>query len=515
VDRSVTQPAAAPRGGPRLTLALVSLAIFVGAVDLTVVSAVLPKVMLDLRVSLDTELNRAAWAVSGYLLAYTVSMTFMGRLSDLIGRRRVYLISLVVFIGGSALVAAAPSLELLVLGRVVQALGAGAMVPVSMALVSDIFPPGARAAALGFIGAVDTAGWMVGHLYGGVLMRAFDDWRLLFWVNLPIGLAALALTWWALRGVPQPQAPGRFDWPGALLISASLTALNLGLAAGAELGAADFYGERLGPPPYALPLVILAMGLLGTFVWWERRAPDPLLDLALFAERSVAAACAINILVGFALALAITNVPLFVNTRLLLFEAAAPDVLRRAAWEAGWILSALTLTMAAAAFPGGLLAGRRGDRPALLAGLALALAGYALMSRWQAGTTYGPMVAHLVLAGVGLGLVLAPAADIVIRAAAAERRGAASAIVIALRLVGMTVGVAVLTLWGVQRQDALRRAGAADPLAASDPAAFLMNVAAQVIGETFRFGVGAAIVALLAAALIRVPSGGRDHEVQP
>ena len=160
-----------------------------------------------------------------------LSMTFMGRLSDLLGRRRVYLASLGVFIVGSAVVAAAPNLEVLVFGRVVQAFGAGAMVPVSMALVSDIFPPLARAAALGFIGAVDTAGWMVGHLYGGVLMRAFDDWRLLFWVNLPLGLAALALTWWALRDVPQRRAPGGFDWVGALLISASLTALNLGLAA--------------------------------------------------------------------------------------------------------------------------------------------------------------------------------------------------------------------------------------------------------------------------------------------
>lgn len=497
-DRQVKSPAV----DPRVTLGLVALAIFVGAVDLTVVSAVLPRVMLDLRVSLDTELSRAAWAVSGYLLAYTISMTFMGRLSDLLGRRAVYLASLVVFIVGSALVAGAPSLEWLVFGRVVQAFGAGAMVPVSMALVSDIFPPGARAAALGFIGAVDTAGWMVGHLYGGVLMRAFDDWRLLFWVNLPVGLVALALTWWALRDVPQRRAPGGFDWVGALLIGGSLTALNVGLAAGAELGATDFYGERLGPPPHALPLVLLALALLGAFVWWERRAADPLVDLGLFRDRGAAAACAVNALVGFALALAITNVPLFVNTRLLLFDAADPDVLRRAAWDAGWILSALTLTMAAAALPGGLLAGRLGDRAVALAGLALALAGYWLMSRWGPATPYGPMVAHLALAGAGLGLVIAPAADAVIRAAPEDRRGAVSAIVIALRLVGMTVGVAVLTLWGVQRQDALRRAGAADPLAAADPAAFLMDIAARVIGETFLFGVGALALALLAGALM-------------
>jgi EmrB/QacA subfamily drug resistance transporter len=488
---------------PRLTLGLVALAIFVGALDLTVVSAVLPKIMFDLRVSLDTELNRAAWVVSGYLLAYTVSMTFMGRLSDLLGRRRIYLVSLGVFIGGSIIVAAAPSLEWLIFGRVVQAFGAGAMVPVSMALVSDIFPLGSRAAALGFIGAVDTAGWMVGHLYGGVLMRAFDDWRLLFWVNVPLGLAAFALTWWALRDVPQWRAPGRFDWVGALLVSASLTALNLGLAAGAELGSSDFYGERVGPPPYALPLVLLALALLGAFVWWEQQTPEPLIDMGLFRERGAAAACAVNALVGFALALAITNVPLFVNTRLLLYDAANPDVLRRAAWEAGWILSALTLTMAVTALPGGLLAGRLGNRGAALSGLVMAAVGYGLMATWATGTPYAQMVAHLVLAGAGLGLVLAPAADAVIRVAPKDRHGAVSAIVIALRLVGMTVGVAVLTLWGVQRQDVLRRAGAADPLAASDPAGFLMGIAARVIGETFLLGVAALLLALVAAALMR------------
>jgi hypothetical protein len=113
------------------------------------------------------------------------------------------------------------------------------------------------------------------------------------------------------------------------------------------------------------------------------------------------------------------------------------------------------------------------------------------------------MAAHLALAGAGLGLILAPTADAVIRVAPEDRRGAVSALVIALRLVGMTVGVAVLTLWGVQRQDVLRRAGATNPLATLDPARFLMEVAAQVIGETLRFGVVALALALLIALALR------------
>ncbi len=505
MSTTTSQSQAQIQVNPNFTLALICFGIFLGGADLTIVSAVLPRMMVDLQVSMDTELNRAAWVVSGYLLAYTISMTFMGRLSDLLGRRAVYLICLAVFIGGSVLAAAAPTLDLLILGRVVQAFGAGAMVPISMALVGDIFPPQRRAPALGLIGAVDTAGWMVGHLYGGVLMRAFDDWRLLFWINVPLGLIALGLTWWALQKVAGQRATGHFDWLGALLISASLTALNIGLAAGAELGSTDFYGERIGPPPYALPLVIAALLLLAAFVWVERRSVAPLLDITLFRHRGAAAACVINALLGFALALAIVNVPLFINTRLALFNPSDPDILRRAAWDAGWVLSALTLTMALAAVPGGWLTSRLGPRLPTLLGLGMAVLGYGLMSRWQASTGYPTMVAELILAGTGLGLVIAPVATAVIEAAGPERRGSASSLVIILRLVGMTIGVSVLTLWGMQRQDLLRQAGANDPLATTDPVLFLVTIAARVIGETFLFGVAACLLALLPAWLMRQP----------
>jgi EmrB/QacA subfamily drug resistance transporter len=485
-------------------------AIFIGAVDLTVVTAVLPKIMADLQVSIDTELNRATWVISGYLLAYTVSMSFMGRLSDLYGRRATYLLCLGIFVAGSIAVALAPTLNGVIAGRVVQAFGAGALVPIAMALASDLFAPGGRATALGVIAAVDTAGWMVGHLYGGVLMRAFDSWRLLFWVNLPLGVVALGLTWWALRNpehqkgdLPTGRASGAFDWPGALLITTSLSTLNLGLSAGAELGRTDFYGQAAGPSPYALPLVLASIVLLAAFVWAERRARDPLLELGLFRDRPAAAACVINGLAGFALALALANVPLFINTRLALFNPSDPDILRRAAWDSGWVLSALTLAMAAAAPLGGRLASRFGARLPTASGMALAAGGYLLLSRWQAGTGYATMVAGLATAGIGLGLAISPVAATVIDASDAQRRGSASALVIILRLIGMTIGVSVLTLWGVQRQQALRQAGAAGQLAASDPQQFLVNVAARVIDETFLFAAAACALALLLALLLR------------
>jgi MFS family permease len=227
-----------------------------------------------------------------------------------------------------------------------------------------------------------------------------------------------------------------------------------------------------------------------------------------FRQPGAAAACAVNVLVGFALAMALANVPLFIHTRLELFNIGDPTVLRRGAWDSGWMLSALTLTMAALAVPGGWFTARAGPRLPALAGLGAALGGFVLMSTWQPGTGYALMALQLVITGIGLGLVISPVATVVINAAGGQYHGSASALVITLRLIGMTVGVSVLTLWGVRRQDVLRRAGADDPLALNDPAAFLMQVAAQVIGETFLFAAAACLLALLAALLLGRGRGG-------
>src|SRR5436190_3240915 len=181
-------------------MALILIPVFIGALDLTIVSAILPEVLTRLNIPVDTNLGSAAWAVTGYLLAYTVSMAIMGRVSDLIGRRGVYLVCLAIFIFGSWWVATAHelptalfnmiarqvlhqrpdlnqlTLNAVIVGRVIQALGAGAMVPVSMALVADLFPPERRAQPIGIIGASDTLGWVLGHLYGGLMVNLFNQY---------------------------------------------------------------------------------------------------------------------------------------------------------------------------------------------------------------------------------------------------------------------------------------------------------------------------------------------------
>ena len=182
------------------------------------------------------------------------------------------------FAAGSAVVALAGALPGLIAGRVIQALGGGAMVPVSMALVGDLYPPGRRAGPLGLIGAVDTAGWVVGHLYGGIMVRLFD-WRWIFWLNIPFALVALILTWWAMRGLTQERRTLGMDWLGVALLALGLTALNIGLGAGGELGLTPAeLGEGSGLPPYSVPLVLAAGVLIIVFAWQERHVQNPLID---------------------------------------------------------------------------------------------------------------------------------------------------------------------------------------------------------------------------------------------
>ena len=492
-----------------LLLTLICIPIFIGALDLTVVSAVLPHVIFDLEIPIQTGLDEAAWIVTGYLLAYSVAMTFMGRLSDLYGRLRVYLVALAIFAAGSYLVAVAdewpsrlllrvsvvvsggrpdPSftaLRALIGARMIQAFGGGAMVPVGMALVGDLYPAGRRARALGVIAAVDTAGWVVGHLYGGIVVRFFD-WRTIFWLNLPVCLVAFGLILWAARGLSEQRREGRMDWVGTLLISAALVALNAGLGTNVETGAGA--GEL---PPFAAPLIAAAIVFAILFVLWERRARDPLIPLDLFRLPNFSAASAANFLTGFSLFVAIANVPLFINS---LFA----ETLEQGAWDSGWMLSALTVPMALAAVPGGAWAARSGYRLPSVVGLVGAVGGLLLMRSWGLTTTYVQMIPHLVLAGVGFGLLIAPIAAAVVDAAPATHRGTASALVIIFRLVGMTIGVSSLTTYGVHRIDALSRALLPPGADLAEIVRTGMEVAARVIGETF-------VIAAMVCALAVIP----------
>jgi MFS family permease len=499
---------------PGILLALVCLPIFIGALDLTVVSAVLPYVIVDLEIPLQSGLDNAAWMVTGYLLAYSISMTFMGRLSDLYGRRRVYLLALTVFALGSYLVAVAHNwptrlalrvgymflngrldvsyvtLYVLIAARMIQAFGAGTMVPVGMALIADIYPVNMRSRALGLIAAVDTAGWVVGHLYGGIIV-GFWNWRMIFWLNLPACLIAYLLIAYLMRSVPQMPSPGKMDWLGALLVTVSLSLLNLGLGRGSDITSSGLDSGAV-LPRFAAPLVLAAVVFLALFLWRQKRTPYPLIRLSLFKLQNYISASLANFLIGFSLFVAIANVPLFINSLIA-------TSLQQGAWDSGWMLSALTVPLALASILGGWLSEKFGYRLPAIGGLILAIFAFLFMKNWNLGTTYDEMAMHLVLGGIGIGLTMAPVAAAVVNISPPDQRGTSSALVILFRLIGMTIGVSSITTYDLLRADVLSEKLLSATPSLNETIRVGMEVTQQVISESF-------VIAGVVAALALLPS---------
>lgn len=191
------------RVSPGLILAVVAYGVFVAADDLTVVSTMLRQIVYDLEIPLPEGLSDAAWIVNSYLIAYVVVMPFVGKLSDIFGRRTVYMSAFSLFLIGSLWIPLAPNLPLFLVGRVLTALGGGAMVPVAMAVIGDVYEPKKRAGAMGILGTIDTAGWIWGPLYGALLVR-YLSWEWQFYLNIPLSVVGIAAAYFVLRDLPAP-----------------------------------------------------------------------------------------------------------------------------------------------------------------------------------------------------------------------------------------------------------------------------------------------------------------------
>lgn len=487
---TVDAPSGAHRRSPRLVLAVVAFGVFVAADDLMVVATMLRPMIGDLGLALPDDLGDAAWIVNVYLIAYLAVMPVAGRLSDVFGRRAVFVAALAVFAAGSIVVPAADTLAVLLVGRALTAVGGGALVPLALAVAGDLHTGARRARALGVLGGVETLGWVWGPLYGAMLVR-FASWQWQFHLNIPLALAGIGLGWWALD--PGRRAGGRIDWAGTALFTVGLVAVSLALLGEARIqsvtGLQQLTAERSnvpeGPWLYALALVAFA----GVVVV-ERRVGEGFAQRSLLARPEPAAALVVNLLTGVGLVTALVNVPLFVNV--------VEGGVARSAVLAGWLLTALTATMAVASYAGGALTGRAGHALPTLTGLALGIAGFALMGGWTGSTGAPVMAAHLVLLGAGIGLVLAPTAAAVVDAASEDHRGSAAGLVILARLLGFSVGLAALTAWGARRYSELRadlelpaigQEGASEAMSAA-----VVDITTAALAETF-LGAGLALVA--------------------
>ena len=409
---------------PYVALIPVFAGVFIAADDQTVVVTVLPEIILDMKIG-PYELDRASWTITGYLLGYVSAMPLIGRLSDVWGHRRLFVWCTVLFMIGSAAVALTTTLPWLVAARVFQAIGAGALVPISIAIMGDLFPRERRGVPMGLIGASAEAGGVIGPLWGGIIVR-YLHWQWVFWINIPLGAAVLVGVMLLLK--PSPRRRGTVDYLGGGLITLSLATLTLGLA-------------RVDAPDGIMATYLAAStAAILLFVVRQRTAVESLLPLSMFRALAFRAANATHLLVGGALIIGMVTIPLMSGT-----------VLGLPPLEGGLRLMRLTAGIPVGALLGGLACQRLDYRVPASAGLALAALGFWLMSGWDTTISDPAMTVHLVVAGLGFGLLIAPIALAGTNTVAPGDRGTAAALITATRLVGMTLGLATLTAWGSGR----------------------------------------------------------------
>ncbi len=400
-------------------LALLFVGVLMGALDIAIVGPALPAIQRGFGVG-----NAAiAWVFNIYVLFNLMATPLMAKLSDRFGRRGVYTLDVALFAAGSLVVALSPSLTVLLVGRAIQATGAGGIFPVASAVIGDTFPEEKRGRALGIIGAVFGLAFLVGPLLGGLLLQL--SWHWLFLVNLPVSAWLIVAS---QRLVPNERAAGTppFDWTGVSVLSLMLAGLALGLSrVDSSALLPSLLSWQVGP------FLLAAVLLIPLFGWVERRAPDPVLRPTLLAATQVR-------LVGlFAAGAGLSEAAMVFLPSLAVSSLGVGEA------TASFMLLPLVLALAVGSPTAGRVLDALGSRVVVVAGLALTAAGLFVFG--AASSSLAGFVVGSVLTGLGLSALLgAPLRYILLREASEADRGASQGLLTVFTSIGQLVGGALV-----------------------------------------------------------------------
>ena len=374
----------------------------------------------------DTDLPTIQWVVIAEALTISALLLPMGRLSDLVGRKKVYLTGLAIFVGAAALAGFSNSILPLILAKVVQGMGAAMTQGTGMAIVTSIFPENERGKGIGTHMSIVGVGGMAGPVLGGLIVSGLG-WRWVFFINIPLGLAAIAAALLIMdrRMFFQERRGTRYDWLGAAMSTAALVTFLLVMTNG--------YRAGWGSPPIVAAMLAFA-GFIGTFIWWELRTPAPMLDLRLFRSRVFA----LGVVASFLSFLGTSSVRFLMPFYLQGVMGLRPS-------QVGLVLLPTAVTMTIMGPVAGRLSDRYGWRPFNVAGLTLAAIGLYAISRVTTTSPLSLVIVAMVLQSAGTGLFSSPNAMSIFNAAESRRHGVVAALLTLVRNSANVSSVAVAT----------------------------------------------------------------------
>ena len=401
------------------TLGAMCFALFMIMLDNTVVNVALPAIQKDL----DSSISGLEWTVNAYTLSFAVLLVTGGRLGDIFGRRRMFLFGVIVFGLSSAFIGLSQSEAWLVAGRASQGIGAAFMMPATLSIITNAFPPHERGKAIGTWAGVSALALAIGPVVGGFLVENVS-WQSIFFLNVPVAVLAVAVTLAATRESRDESSTHHVDLPGVTAVTVGLSALVLALVEGNDWG--------WGSASIVGLLALSAVGLIA-FAIVERRVVEPMVDFQFFRSRSFLGANLVAFIVSFAMLAMFFFLALYMQ-----------NIKDYSPLQAGVRFLPSTVVIILVAPISGRLSDRIGPRPLMTAGLLIVAASLFWQGHLAVDTSYGFLIGAFVLMGLGMGLVMSPMSTAGMNAVEPSKAGVASGILTMSRMVGGTFGVAAM-----------------------------------------------------------------------